>query len=106
MATYNDEDVLIVLCQVFRHCEPLVGNTGKPAHSRLSRGGWETCREYVDLGVSGSTESRPELNPLMAKGRTVRVCWWRPCPTSSETTVKAKRPLAAVSGNSNERSRT
>ena len=60
MAPYNDEDVLIVLYQVFRHCEPLVGNTGKPAHSRLSRRGWETCREYVDLGVSGSKESRPE----------------------------------------------
>ena len=31
-----------------------------------SRRGWEITREYVDEGVSGSQESRPELNRLMA----------------------------------------
>ena len=31
-----------------------------------SRRGWEIFREYVDLGVSGSKESRPELNRLMS----------------------------------------
>jgi DNA invertase Pin-like site-specific DNA recombinase len=31
-----------------------------------SRRGWEISGEYVDAGVSGSRESRPELNRLMA----------------------------------------
>ena len=31
-----------------------------------SRRGWEVVGEYVDEGVSGSKESRPELNRLMA----------------------------------------
>jgi DNA invertase Pin-like site-specific DNA recombinase len=31
-----------------------------------SRRGWEIAGEYVDEGVSGSKESRPELNRLMA----------------------------------------
>ena len=31
-----------------------------------SRRGWSITREYVDSGVSGSKESRPELNQLMA----------------------------------------
>jgi DNA invertase Pin-like site-specific DNA recombinase len=30
-----------------------------------SRRGWSITREYVDQGVSGSKESRPELNELM-----------------------------------------
>src|SRR5664279_1000314 len=30
------------------------------------RRGWSITREYVDQGVSGSKESRPELNQLMA----------------------------------------
>src|SRR5260221_5143032 len=35
------------------------------------RRGWEIVGEYVDIGVSGSKDSRPELNKLMlhAKGR-------------------------------------
>jgi DNA invertase Pin-like site-specific DNA recombinase len=31
-----------------------------------SRRGWKVVGEYVDEGVSGSKESRPELNRLMA----------------------------------------
>jgi DNA invertase Pin-like site-specific DNA recombinase len=31
-----------------------------------SRRGWSITREYVDQGVSGSKESRPELNQLMS----------------------------------------
>src|SRR5271165_5324150 len=31
-----------------------------------SRRGWTVTREYVDQGISGSKESRPELNQLMA----------------------------------------
>src|SRR5258708_27576651 len=30
------------------------------------RRGWEIVGEYVDVGVSGSKDSRPELNKLMA----------------------------------------
>jgi DNA invertase Pin-like site-specific DNA recombinase len=30
-----------------------------------SRRGWSITREYIDQGVSGSKESRPELNELM-----------------------------------------
>ena len=34
-----------------------------------SRRGWQVTGEYVDEGVSGSKESRPELNRLMADAR-------------------------------------
>ena len=45
----------------------------------VSRRGWEIFREYVDLGISGSKESRPELNRLMANAHRrnfdVVLCW-------------------------------
>src|ERR1700736_3439029 len=34
-----------------------------------SRRGWEIFSEYVDIGISGSKESRPELNRLMADAK-------------------------------------
>jgi len=44
-----------------------------------SRRGWEMFAEYVDSGVSGSRESRPELNRLMADAHRRRfdavLCW-------------------------------
>ena len=44
-----------------------------------SRRGWEIFREYVDHGISGSKESRPELNRLMAdvhrRHFDVVLCW-------------------------------
>src|SRR5664280_2076733 len=44
-----------------------------------SRRGWEVFSEYVDLGISGSKESRPELNRLMANAHRrnfdVVLCW-------------------------------
>src|SRR6201997_1340157 len=44
-----------------------------------SRRGWEVYAEYVDLGVSGSKESRPELNRLMSDVHQRRfdvvLCW-------------------------------
>src|ERR1700731_1549125 len=30
------------------------------------RGGWQIAGEYVDIGVSGSKDSRPQLNKLLA----------------------------------------
>jgi DNA invertase Pin-like site-specific DNA recombinase len=44
-----------------------------------SRRGWEIFAEYVDLGISGSKESRPELNRLMADAHQRKIdvvlCW-------------------------------
>src|SRR6516225_3194772 len=44
-----------------------------------SRRGWDVFAEYVDNGVSGARESRPELNRLMADAHTrhfdVVLCW-------------------------------
>ena len=44
-----------------------------------SRRGWEVAAEYVDLGVSGSRESRPELNRMLtaahARAFDAVVCW-------------------------------
>jgi DNA invertase Pin-like site-specific DNA recombinase len=44
-----------------------------------SRRGWEIYGEYVDSGVSGSKESRPELNRLMSDVHQRRfdvvLCW-------------------------------
>ena len=44
-----------------------------------SRRGWQIFGEYVDSGISGSKESRPELNRLMADAHRrhfdVVLCW-------------------------------
>ena len=44
-----------------------------------SRREWEVAGEYVDAGISGTKESRPELNRLMADAHTRRfdvvLCW-------------------------------
>jgi DNA invertase Pin-like site-specific DNA recombinase len=44
-----------------------------------SRRGWEVFPEYVDNGVSGANESRPELNHLMSDAYRrhfdVVLCW-------------------------------
>jgi DNA invertase Pin-like site-specific DNA recombinase len=44
------------------------------------RRGWEIAGEYVDNGVSGAKDSRPELNRLMADAHKRRfdvVCVWK-----------------------------
>jgi len=44
------------------------------------RRGWKLAGEYVDIGISGSKEKRPELDRLMAdahKRRFDAVCVWR-----------------------------
>ena len=44
-----------------------------------TRRGWEVTAEYLDLGVSGSRESRPELNRMLAAAHArafdAVVCW-------------------------------
>jgi Resolvase, N terminal domain len=45
-----------------------------------ARRGWEVTAEYVDLGVSGSRESRPELNRMLADAHSRAfdaVVWWK-----------------------------
>jgi len=42
--------------------------------------GWQLAGEYIDAGVSGAKDSRPELNRLMADAHKRRfdvVCVWR-----------------------------
>src|SRR5260221_10349636 len=42
--------------------------------------GWQLAGEYIDAGVSGAKDSRPELNRLMAEAHKRRfdvVCVWR-----------------------------
>ena len=44
------------------------------------RRGWTVASEYVDAGISGAKDSRPELNRLMAEAYKRRfdvVCVWR-----------------------------
>ena len=38
-------------------------------HEHVLRRGWQMAGEYLDVGVSGSKESRPELNRLLADAR-------------------------------------
>lgn len=44
-----------------------------------SRRGWNVFREYVDLGVSGAKQSRPELDRLMSdacrRNFDIVLCW-------------------------------
>lgn len=37
------------------------------------RRGWEIADEYVDVGVSGAKDSRPELNRLMADAKRRKI---------------------------------
>lgn len=46
----------------------------------VEKRGWTLVGEYVDEGVSGTKDSRPQLNEMMAavrKGRVDAVCVWR-----------------------------
>ena len=49
-------------------------------HEYCQRRGWEIVGEYVDAGISGAKDSRPELNRLMADAHKRRfdiVCVWK-----------------------------
>ena len=63
--TNHGQDVSMQLRELHEYCE---------------RRGWLTAGEYTDVGVSGSKDSRPELNRLMADAKQRRfdaVCVWK-----------------------------
>jgi DNA invertase Pin-like site-specific DNA recombinase len=68
---------------VYARVSTLIGQSPEMQLGELreyaSRRGWEIYGEYVDSGVSGSKESRPELNRLMSDVHQRRfdvvLCW-------------------------------
>ncbi len=68
---------------VYARVSTLIGQSPEMQLAELreyaSRRGWEIYGEYVDSGVSGSKESRPELNRLMSDVHLRRfdvvLCW-------------------------------
>ncbi|HTM41541.1 MAG TPA: recombinase family protein [Terriglobales bacterium] len=62
--TKHHQDVTLQLAELREYC---------------ARRGFQVIREYVDAGVSGSKESRPELNRLMADAHRrsfdAVICW-------------------------------
>jgi DNA invertase Pin-like site-specific DNA recombinase len=55
---------------IYARVSTLIGQSPEMQLTELreyaSRRGWEIFSEYVDSGISGSKESRPELNRLMS----------------------------------------
>src|ERR1019366_6496288 len=66
----KDSDHTITRVAIYARVSTLNGQDPEMQLSELreyaSRRGWTITSEYVDQGVSGSKESRPELNQLMA----------------------------------------
>lgn len=68
---------------IYARVSTLIGQSPEMQLAELreyaSRRGWEIYAEYVDSGVSGSKESRPELNRLMSDVHLRRfdvvLCW-------------------------------
>jgi len=68
---------------IYARVSTLIGQSPEMQLAELreyaSRRGWEIFDEYVDSGVSGSKESRPELNRLMSDVHLRRfdvvLCW-------------------------------
>ena len=68
---------------IYARVSTLIGQSPEMQLAELreyaSRRGWEIVGEYVDLGISGSKESRPELNRLMSDAHLrhfdVVLCW-------------------------------
>ena len=63
--TNHSQDVSLQTRELREHCE---------------RRGWILAGEYVDAGISGAKDSRPELNRLMADAHKRRfdiVCVWK-----------------------------
>jgi DNA invertase Pin-like site-specific DNA recombinase len=67
---------------IYARVSTLIGQSPEMQLAELreyaSRRGWEIYAEYVDSGISGSKESRPELNRLMSDVHLrfdVVLCW-------------------------------
>jgi DNA invertase Pin-like site-specific DNA recombinase len=68
---------------IYARVSTLIGQSPEMQLAELreyaSRRGWEIYGEYVDSGISGSKESRPELNRLMSdvhlRRLDVVLCW-------------------------------
>jgi DNA invertase Pin-like site-specific DNA recombinase len=68
---------------IYARVSTLIGQSPEMQLAELreyaSRRGWEIYAEYVDSGISGSRESRPELNRLMSDVHLRRIdvvlCW-------------------------------
>jgi DNA invertase Pin-like site-specific DNA recombinase len=68
---------------IYARVSTLIGQSPEMQLAELreyaSRRGWEVYGEYVDSGISGSKESRPELNRLMSDVHLRRfdvvLCW-------------------------------
>jgi DNA invertase Pin-like site-specific DNA recombinase len=68
---------------IYARVSTLIGQSPEMQLAELreyaARRGWEVYAEYVDSGVSGSKESRPELNRLMSDVHLRRfdvvLCW-------------------------------
>lgn len=54
VSTQNGQDPMLQIRELREYCE---------------RRGWQIAGEYVDAGVSGAKDSRPELNRLLANAR-------------------------------------
>src|SRR5437762_5057925 len=54
VSTNNGQDPEMQLCEVRAYCE---------------RRGWDVCSEYIDRGISGSKDSRPQLDEMLAHCR-------------------------------------
>lgn len=50
-----------------------VGMQLRELRQYVKRRGWEIVGEYVDVGISGAKESRPQLDALLAACRKRRV---------------------------------
>ena len=57
VSTHNGQDPMLQVRELREYCE---------------RRGWQIAGEYVDAGVSGAKESRPELDRLLADARRRR----------------------------------
>src|SRR5712692_1842963 len=82
-STYGETEEAGLRTALYARVSTAIGQSPEMQLTELreytSRRGWEVFSEYVDHGISGSKESRPELNRLMADAHMrhfdVVLCW-------------------------------